>query len=35
MNGFCEFGAECCYAHGKDELKKQVYFKNNYKTKVC
>lgn len=35
MKGVCEFGSECCYAHGKDELKQKSFLKNNYKTRVC
>lgn len=36
QTGECEFGAECAYAHGKDELKKKASsIHKNYKTKMC
>ena len=34
--GYCEFGQECAYAHGYDELNQRArHIHKNYKTKMC
>ncbi len=35
LNKNCRFGSQCCYAHGKEELRKKTVFKDHYKTKIC
>jgi len=33
--GVCEFGDQCAFAHGKQDLREKVHTSNNYKTKRC
>jgi hypothetical protein len=33
--GVCEFGDQCAFAHGKQDLREKVHTSNNYKTKKC
>jgi len=33
--GFCQFGDQCAFAHGKDEIRQKLHISNNYKTKKC
>jgi hypothetical protein len=33
--GFCEFGDQCAFAHGKREIRQKVHISSNYKTKKC
>lgn len=35
IHGFCKWGADCCFAHGRDELRNKTLFNYFYKTKVC
>lgn len=31
----CKFGENCCFAHGRNELRKKQAFNDFYKTKIC
>lgn len=31
----CRWGAQCCFAHGKEELRSRAHFSHHYKTKIC
>jgi hypothetical protein len=33
--GTCEFGDQCAFAHGKQEIRQKLHISNNYKTKKC
>jgi len=33
--GYCEFGDQCAFAHGKQEIREKVHISTNYKTKKC
>jgi hypothetical protein len=33
--GFCEFGDQCAFAHGNQEMRQKSYISSNYKTKKC
>lgn len=33
--GKCEWLKNCCFAHGKNELREKSNFNSNYKTKIC
>jgi len=35
LNKFCKWGASCCFAHGRDELRSKVLVNHFYKTKIC
>ncbi len=35
INGFCKFGDNCAYAHGKENLRAKVTNSISYKTKKC
>lgn len=35
MKGKCKWGENCCFAHGKNELRKKTLFNYFYKTKIC
>jgi len=34
-NGNCEYGENCAFAHGYDELRNKAHLTSNYKTKKC
>ena len=31
----CRWGSQCCFAHGKEELRSRAPFSHFYKTKIC
>jgi len=33
--GFCEFGDQCAFAHGTQEVRQKQHISSNYKTKKC
>jgi hypothetical protein len=33
--GYCQFGDQCAFAHGKDEVRQKLHISNNYKTRKC
>jgi len=33
--GFCEFGDQCAFAHGNNEIRQKCHVSSNYKTKKC
>lgn len=33
--GVCEFGDQCAFAHGKEEIRQKHHISTNYKTKKC
>jgi len=33
--GFCEFGDQCAFAHGNQEVRQKQHVSSNYKTKKC
>ena len=35
LNGTCEYGDTCSFAHGSHELKQRTDMHKNYKTKQC
>ena len=35
LKGKCKWGENCCFAHGKSELRKKTLFNYFYKTKIC
>jgi len=35
LKGKCKWGENCCFAHGKAELRKKTLFNYFYKTKIC
>jgi hypothetical protein len=35
LKGKCRWGENCCFAHGKAELRKKTLFNYFYKTKIC
>ena len=35
LKGRCKWGENCCFAHGKAELRKKTLFNYFYKTKIC
>ena len=35
LKGRCKWGENCCFAHGKGELRKKTLFNYFYKTKIC
>jgi hypothetical protein len=35
LYGKCEWMKNCCFAHGKHELREKSNFNSNYKTKIC
>ena len=35
VQGFCEFGEKCTFAHGQNELRNKEYLTVNYRTKKC
>lgn len=35
VKGKCKWGENCCFAHGKNELRKKTLFNYFYKTKIC
>lgn len=35
QTGNCEFGDNCAFAHGKNEIRQKIHISNNYKTKKC
>lgn len=34
-NGYCEFGDQCAFAHGGNEVRQKAFVASNYKTKQC
>ncbi|CAD8143232.1 unnamed protein product [Paramecium octaurelia] len=35
IEGYCPYGQQCAFAHGKDEVRQKVHVPSNYKTKTC
>lgn len=35
IKGTCKWGNNCCFAHGRHELRKKTHLNSNYKTKIC
>lgn len=35
VHGFCKWADNCCFAHGREELRTKTLFNYFYKTKVC
>jgi len=33
--GYCKWGDNCCFAHGKHELRARTHLNSNYKSKIC
>ncbi|CAD8061248.1 unnamed protein product [Paramecium sonneborni] len=33
--GYCQYGQQCAFAHGKHEMRQKTHVPHNYKTQVC
>ncbi|CAK58502.1 unnamed protein product (macronuclear) [Paramecium tetraurelia] len=35
IEGYCPYGKQCAFAHGKHEVRQKVHVPHNYKTQIC